>query len=362
MSTPKIFLTGASGYVGGDVLHALLTTHPEWANSITLLLRTRSHESTIRSKYPNLNLNLFFASYDTPADLAALEAEVARHDLVLHFAVSADCLPAAQAIVRGLEKRVDVGGVGIYIHTSGTDVLLDPEAKPEPIPVGQQVRVYDDWKGIDELRRLPDAAPHREVDKFVLAAGTDTLKTAIVCPSTVYGVGRGPVSQRSDQIYKLARLILQNRQGYQFADGRTFWNAVHVYDLSRLYVSLVEDAIGLITTPTTEGQGNAQGGKATWNADGYYLVEAGIYHWGEVAKHITAEAYALGLVPSTGVTSVGIQEREILAPAGRPVTNYAVRAEAVRAKELLGWRAVEGTLVEEIPAIVRSEARALGLL
>ena len=53
-------------------------------------------------------------------------------------------------------------------------------------------KVYDDWDGIDELITLPDGAAHRHVDKIVLAASKanpDKIKTAIVCPPTIYGRG-----------------------------------------------------------------------------------------------------------------------------------------------------------------------------
>ncbi|KAL4862138.1 hypothetical protein BDV12DRAFT_190618 [Aspergillus spectabilis] len=337
MSPPKIFFTGASGYVGGDVLHALLTAHPGWESSITVLLRNRSYETKFKSKYPDLNL--FFASLD---DTTAIAEEVAKNELVLHFALSADHLPSAEAIVAGLNKR----GGGIYIHTSGTDVLLDPRAPLHPPENG--VRVIDDWDGIAEVTSLPDDAPHRNVDKFVLASGSSTLKTAIICPSTIYGTGRGAISQRTDQMPGFAKLILQRRKGLQFADGKTFWNAVHVYDLSRLYVSFIHDAL------------SPSGGKVTWNAEGYYLVESGIYFWGDVAREISREAYKLGLLPSEEVASVGVEDRHVLAGAGRPVVNYSVRASAIRARKLLGWEAVEGSLAEEVPKIVRAEARALG--
>ncbi|KAL2870582.1 uncharacterized protein BJX67DRAFT_377936 [Aspergillus lucknowensis] len=345
MSSPKIFITGASGYVGGDVLHALLSAHPDWERSITVLLRNRSQESAFRTRYPALNL--IFATYDDREGTAAIEDEVAKNELVLHFAVSADHLPSAKAIVSGLKRR----GGGIYIHTSGTDVLLDPRASLSPPKDG--VRVIDDWDGIGEVTSLPDDAPHREIDKFVLASGSDTLKTAIICPSTIYGTGRGPVSRRSDQIYKFTELILREGKGLQLEDGRTFWNSVHIFDLSRLYVALIEDAIA----GTEAGKA-----KATWNGEGYYLVESGTYFWGDVARWITREAHALGLLAAgeEEVTSVGMEDRGIFAPAGRPVINYAVRAEAVRARRLLGWTPVEGSLEEEIPAIVRAEARALG--
>ncbi|KAL2816022.1 NAD(P)-binding protein [Aspergillus cavernicola] len=340
MSPPKIFLTGASGYVGGDILHAILSAHPDWESSITVLLRNHSYEAPFRAKYPHLNL--FFATYD---NTAAIEAEVAKNELVVHFALSADHLPSATAIVKGLEKR----GGGIYIHTSGTDVLLDPRAPLHTPSTG--VRVINDWDGLAELTSLPDDASHREIDKFVLASGSETLKTAIICPSTIYGPGRGPISQRSDQIPGLARLILQTGKGLQLADGKTFWNSVHIYDLARLYISLIEDAI---SSP-------GGGGKATWNAEGYYLVESGTYFWGEISRRITKEAYALGLVKEEEVTVVDIKSRDVMAPAGLPVGNYAVKGKAVRARELLGWSPVEGSLEDEVPVIVRAEAKARGL-
>lgn len=49
---------------------------------------------------------------------------------------------------------------------------------------------YNDLSGVEELTGLPDHAFHRDVDKIVLEAGTkhnDVIKTAIVCPPTIYG-------------------------------------------------------------------------------------------------------------------------------------------------------------------------------
>ncbi|KAL4741095.1 hypothetical protein BDV11DRAFT_77292 [Aspergillus similis] len=338
MPSPKIFLTGASGYVGGDLLYALLSAHPDWESSITLLLRNTSYATAFKSAYPKINL--CFASHE---DKAAIEKAVAEHDLVLHFALSADNLPSAEAIVSGLEARRG----GIYIHTSGTDVLLDPHGEQHLSGEGVSVKTFDDWEGIGELVSLPDAAPHRNVDKFVLSSGSDTLRTAIICPSTVYGAGRGLISQRSDQIPNLAKLTLQQKKGMQLSDGKTFWNCVHVYDLSRLYVRLIEESIS--------------GGELTWNEEGYYLVESGTYFWGDIAERITMEAYNLGLLPSEQMTVVEMKDRGILAPAGRPVGNYAVKAKAVRARKLLGWTPVERSLEQEIPAIVLAEAKFLGL-
>ncbi|KAL4946447.1 hypothetical protein BDV06DRAFT_122349 [Aspergillus oleicola] len=354
MSAPKIFFTGGSGYVGGDVLHALLSARPTWENNITLLLRNPSYVSKFKSVYPAINV--FIADHD---DKSAIADEVSKHDIVMHFALSADHIPSAEAIVDGLGR-----GGGVYIHTSGTDVLLDPEEEVKPVGKGsgREVRVFDDWDGLAQLRELPDAAAHRPVDKLVLSSGRPTLKTAIICPSTIYGVGRGIISRRSDQIPNLARLILQQHKGLQLADGKSFWNCVHIYDLSRLYLSLLEDVVACTDFTSPGGNGGQEyAGKATFNSEGYYLVESGTYYWGDIAQRITREAYELGLLPSPEVSIVDVANRDVLKPAGRPVINYSVAAKTVRARKLLDWIPVEGALEDEINTIVRAEARALGL-
>lgn len=85
-------------------------------------------------------------------------------------------------------------------------------------------KVYDDWDGIQELTSLPDYAPHRNVDKAVLTAGTENssvLKTAIVCPPMIYGKGNGPGNQRSVQMPDLARLTLTLKKGFHVGAGKT---------------------------------------------------------------------------------------------------------------------------------------------
>lgn len=64
-------------------------------------------------------------------------------------------------------------------------------------------RPYDDLENVTELTHLPDEAFHRDIDKLVLEAGSDVVKTAIICPPTIYGAGRGPGNKKSRQVYHL---------------------------------------------------------------------------------------------------------------------------------------------------------------
>ncbi|KAB2580429.1 Uncharacterized protein DBV05_g866 [Lasiodiplodia theobromae] len=90
----KIFLTGASGYIGGEVLHAIATAHPEY--TIRALNRDATKSALITAAYPSVTI--VPGSLD---DSATLEAEAAQADIVLNLAAR-EHLPSAQAILKGL--------------------------------------------------------------------------------------------------------------------------------------------------------------------------------------------------------------------------------------------------------------------
>ncbi len=133
---------------------------------------------------------------------------------------------------------------GFYIHTSGTGILLWDDTS-EGVFGEASERIYDDLEGVSKVTSFPDQALHRKTDMMVLATGAehpDSAKVAIVCPPTIYGIGRGPDNKRSHQLPELARVTLEKGHGVQVGAGKTFWNNVHVHDLSDLYVKLVENA------------------------------------------------------------------------------------------------------------------------
>lgn len=255
---------------------------------------------------------------------------------------------AAKALTNGLAARTEPG---YLIHTSGTGILLFADLERRIFGEASP-KIYDDWEGIDEVTSLPDSAPHRNVDKIVLAAGTEKaskIKTAIVCPPTIYGQGRGPGNQRGHQVYELAKCTLERKQGIQVGAGRTYWPNVHVFDLSKVYLALVEAA--------AEG-----GGKATWGKAGYYFTENGEHIWGEISKVVASTAQQQGLISSDEVVSVSAEEADKLSGHGSALWGANSRCRAIRARKLLGWSPTEKSLIDEIPLVVESEAKKLGLI
>lgn len=78
---------------------------------------------------------------------------------------------------------------GYWLHTGGTGILTFKDSD-SGIYGNKSEKVYDDWDGVEELLTLPDHAFHRNVDQLVLEAGAkhaDVLKTALICPPTIYG-------------------------------------------------------------------------------------------------------------------------------------------------------------------------------
>ncbi|KAI9793177.1 MAG: hypothetical protein M1833_000817 [Piccolia ochrophora] len=339
MSQPKIFATGATGYIGGDALHAIFAAHPD--SDVTCLVRNSSKGAQVASKHPSVKL-----VYGDLSSSDLVRAEAQKADIVLNFA-DADHADGASAISEGLAAR-EASTPAFLIHTSGTGVLTFADIERKTF--GEtSTKIYNDWDGVHEVTSLPDFAPHRNVDKIVLAAASDKVKTAIVCPPLIYGEGRGAGNTRSIQLPEISRATLERRRGFMVGEGKSYWTNIHVADLSQVYLRLLEEAI----------QG---GGKATWGAEGYYFTEHGDVIWGDISRAVAAAAHKEGLIESDDVASISGDEAMKLTDGGAVLWGSNSRGRALRAQKLLGWEAKEKSLMDEVPNAVHLEAQRLGLI
>jgi hypothetical protein len=240
--------------VGGDAIVALLKKHPEWEPSMSVLVRDLQKGRAISSAFPKIKLVI--GELD---NTSLLEREAEKADIVLNFADS-DHPSSACALTRGAKRHAKDKPVFV-IHTSGTGILT--WATVEAGTYGElENQVYNDWDGIGKVTSLPDTAAHRNVDKIFLEASDEhggPVNVAIVCPPTIYGLGRGPGNKRSQQLYDLARMIILNGKGLRVGKGENRQTHVHIHDLSDIFVTLVEEAA-------------LGGGRATWGREGYYFA------------------------------------------------------------------------------------------
>lgn len=68
--------TGATGYIGGDALYAIIQAHPDY--EVACLVRNSDKGAQIASQYPNVRL--VYGSLD---DVELLEGEAQKADIVL---------------------------------------------------------------------------------------------------------------------------------------------------------------------------------------------------------------------------------------------------------------------------------------
>lgn len=73
---PKVFVTGATGYIGGDALFHLCQKYPDL--DVSLLVRSEAKAKAVRSKYPDARIVL-----GSLEDSDIVRREAAWADIVL---------------------------------------------------------------------------------------------------------------------------------------------------------------------------------------------------------------------------------------------------------------------------------------
>jgi nucleoside-diphosphate-sugar epimerase len=141
----------------------------------------------------------------------------------------------------------------------------------------------------------------------------------------------------------MAKFTLERGFAPIVGTGKAEWDNVHVHDLSAFLVTLVEASLD------TEKNKDAE----LFGRGAYYFLEHGVQVWGDVAEWIAEEAYNQGYLKEPTVK--GAEELK----ASSLGTNS--KSVAARARKYFGWKPTGRSLRDEVPAIVASEARLLGL-
>ncbi|WWD02389.1 hypothetical protein V865_000428 [Kwoniella europaea PYCC6329] len=245
-SGKSVFFTGATGYIGGTVLEAILNS-PQPPKLVTLLIRDEKKSSGFQSldaaKKNNVEIKTLIGSLE---DLDKITAAASEHDVTIHTA-DADNLEGVKAILKGQKIRKDkTGHRPLLIETSGTGVLVDNAKGAYPNDI-----IYTDLNptpatkdspALLSMTELPPTAPHRNVDLEILAADkAGTIKSYIVLPSTIWGKGVGEVYDKglsnsfSDQIPTLIKAALDRGRAGMVGEGKNIWPHVKITDLASLY-------------------------------------------------------------------------------------------------------------------------------
>ncbi|MBN9277527.1 MAG: NAD-dependent epimerase/dehydratase family protein [Hyphomicrobium sp.] len=292
----KIFCTGASGYIGGSVATALMAS----GHHVRGLVRSAESAEKVRA----LGIEPVIGTLD---DAAILAQEAKAADAVIN-AASADHRGAAIALLDAL-----AGSGKAFIHTSGSSIVGTRSA-------GQ--RVDDVFDETTPFTPSPARAARVALDKEILSYASKGVRTAIVCPSLIYGQGLGAKAD-SVQVPWLIRTARKHGVAKHYGPGENVWSNVHIDDLVDLYLRVLDAA----------------------PAGAFYFAENGENSMREVCAAISR---LLGFDGTTKAMSLEEAAAEWGDGPAQDTMGSNSRVRAARARKELGWAPRARSLLDEI--------------
>ena len=292
----KVFMTGASGYIGGTVADSLIKA----GHSVAALARTEDTAARLRAH-----------------GIEPVRGELSSHSVVRNAARNADavinCADAGDpfvvaAIVEGL-----AGSGKAFLHTSGSSVVGDKAAGKASPKIHHEDTPFEP---------LPEKIQRVAVDRAVLASAAQGVRSVVLCPCLIYGQGRGAHSD-SIQVPNLIRQAVRSGIPRYIGAGENIWSTVHIDDVAGAYLLALEAA----------------------RAGSFYFIENG-----EASLKSIVESIARLLGGKRSPESWSIDEA--VAEWGAQAAWFSLggnsRVSAEKARKMLGWKPAGAELFHEI--------------
>ncbi len=292
----KIFVTGASGYIGGSLAAHLIAAGHE----VSGLARSAETADALAK--------LGVAPVRGALDDAEVLAKAARAADAVIDTANADHRGAAEAMLAAL-----AGSGKVFIHTSGSSIV--------GTRAGGDLRddVFDENT---PFTPSPARASRVALDDDIRAAAAKGVRTVIIAPSLIYGRGHG-LNPHSIQVPWLIALAKKNGVAKHVGTGENRWSNVHIDDLAALYALALEKA----------------------PAGALYFAENGENSMREVCEAISRMLGFDGRTQAMPVEEAAVEWGE--GPANDTMGSNS-RVRATRARAELGWQAQARSLIDEI--------------
>ncbi|MGH7558241.1 MAG: NAD-dependent epimerase/dehydratase family protein [Gemmatimonadota bacterium] len=213
----RVFITGASGYVGSAIAGAFV----EAGHDVTGLYHSSGSEGGVR------DLGAEAVQGDI-GDPDTFQAAARDHDVYVHAAFDAkDPARADRDTVEALLRMTgdaEARSPRMILYTSGCWVLGDTGEEPA-----------DEEAPTDHPAEIVAWRPRHE--EQVLTAATEVVATAVIRPGMVYGGSGGLVS-------RLFETAVEDDAAAYVGKGGNRWSLIHRGDLARLYLRVAEERAG----------------------------------------------------------------------------------------------------------------------
>jgi nucleoside-diphosphate-sugar epimerase len=292
----KIFVTGATGYIGGSIASQLVAD----GHQVRGLVRTEDKASQLAAA----GIEPVLGGLD---DAKLLSDEAKFADGVIN-AASSDHRGALEALIEGL-----AGSNKPLLHTSGSSVIAD-DARGDKA----SDRIFEDDT---PFQPEPAKAARAAIDQLVRDAAQRGVRSAVLCNTMIYGIGRG-LHPDSVQVPLLVEQARKSGIARHVGRGLNIWSNVHIDDVVDLY------RLALAGAP----------------AGAFYFVENGEASFRDITKAI---ARRLGLgEPQSWSMEEATKEWGFSHAAYTFGSNSRVRAK--RARNELNWKPKHASVTEWI--------------
>jgi nucleoside-diphosphate-sugar epimerase len=294
----KIFLTGASGYIGGSLAKKLI----EHGHEVLGLVRSKEKSTQLRE----LGVKPILGSL---ADSQIVGNAVREADGVIN-AANSDHRPVVETVLEVL------AGTGKpFIQTSGSSIVCD-DARGE----SERSEVFTDDTPFNPI---PEKAARVAIDKLVRKSGIELgIRSIVICPTLVYGRGHG-LHKESVQVPRLFEQSRKRQAGVHVGQGLNVWSTVFIDDLVDLFVLALEKA------PTGS----------------FFFAESGEQSFKNIAESISRN---LGFGGRTESWDINQAVRALGDELARFALASNSRVRAINARRLLGWKPSGPPVLEAI--------------
>ena len=290
----KVFITGASGYIGGALADALL----KGGNGVSGLARSDETAAALRGRG--------IAPVAGGLDDAEALGRAARAADVTINAANAGHRGAVEAMLNAL-----AGSGKTLIHPSGSSIV-GTRARGELVEA-----VFDEDT---PFAPSPQRQARVEIDRLVRVA--KGLRGIVIAPSLIYGRGQG-LNPHSIQVPWLIALAKKAGVAKHIGSGENRWSNVHIDDVVTLYRAAIAKA----------------------PAGAFYFAENGENSMREVCAAVSR---MLGFGGKTEAMTVEEAAQEWGEGPANDTMGANSRVRAKRARAELSWRPSGRALIAEI--------------